>query len=25
VTEEPHGGSVEPHGDRYMWGRIRRA
>ena len=24
VTEEPHGGSVEPRGDRYVWGRIRR-
>src|SRR6266542_299374 len=23
VTEEPHGGSIQPHGDRYMWGRIR--
>jgi hypothetical protein len=22
VTEEPHGGSVEPRGERFMWGRI---
>jgi len=24
VTEEPHGGSTEPRGDRYIWGRLRR-
>jgi hypothetical protein len=24
ITEEPHGGSVEPQGERYMWGRVRR-
>jgi len=24
VTGEPHGGSTEPGGDRYMWGRLRR-
>jgi Anti-sigma-K factor rskA/Putative zinc-finger len=24
VTEEPHGGSMEPRGDRYVWGRLRR-
>jgi len=24
VTEEPHGGSVEPGAQRYVWGRLRR-
>lgn len=24
VTEEPHGGSMEPRGQRYMWSRLRR-
>ncbi len=25
VTEEPHGGSAEPQGERYVWGRVRRS
>jgi hypothetical protein len=24
VTEEPHGGSMEPRGERYVWGRLKR-
>lgn len=25
VTEEPHGGSTEPRGERYVWGRVKRS
>ena len=25
VSEEPHGGSIQPGGQRYMWGRVRRS